>query len=129
MIGQISSMASVNPEIIFCHENVTQKPDFQYHLAVEDGEEAYTKNEDEKMEIKLEEECQGEVVSNLTQKSLAFLKKLAAQHGDLQAKGKTALCHILLEHFRLVHGADQALANQSRPKRKYTKRDVTRSGH
>ena len=122
-------MASVNPEIIFCHENVTQKPDFQYHLAVEDGEEAYTKNEDEKMEIKLEEECQGEVVSNLTQKSLAFLKKLAAQHGDLQAKGKTALCHILLEHFRLVHGADQALANQSRPKRKYTKRDVTRSGH
>jgi len=100
--------------------------DFQYHLAVEDGEEAYTKNEDEKMEIKLEEECQGEVVSNLTQKSLTFLKKLAAQHGDLQAKGKTALCHTLLEHFRLVHGADQALANQSRPKRKYTKRDVTR---
>ena len=81
------------------------------------------------MEIKLEEECQGEVVSNLTQKSLTFLKKLAAQHGDLQAKGKSALIQILLEHFRLVHGTDQALANQGRPKRKYTKRDVTRSGH
>ena len=82
------------------------------------------------MDVKLEE-CQGEVVSNLTQKSHTFLKKLAAQHGDLQAKGKSALCDILLEHFKLAHGVeDQELTNQSRPKRKYTKRDTNiRSGH